>query len=134
VAWAAACAVAIGAYPLTYQQAIHVGAPPFLLFAVSLGVALPVQLWALGPRPVDRLLALRPHRALLVVCAVACAASFLLFLAALSMGGAGRLSALRNVSIAVATAIGWASGESLDARARWSAVAITLGAVAVSAG
>jgi drug/metabolite transporter (DMT)-like permease len=131
--WATACALAIGAYPLTYQQALRAGAPHFVLFTVSLVVALPVQLALLGS--VARLRAASSgHGPRLALAAIACAASFLLFLAALGLGGAGRASAVRNVSIAVATALGAASGEVLDRRALAGAALITLGAVAVSAG
>ncbi len=135
LAWAAGCALAIGAYPLTYQQALRAGAPPYLLFTLSLLLALPVQLLGLGPSAASRLRAAAAGRGgALAVAAVACAASFLLFLAALSLGGAGRASAVRNTSIAFATVFGAWSGEALDRRAWLAAGAITAGAVLVSLG
>lgn len=133
--WAAGCALAIGAYPLTYQAALRAGAPPSLLFASSLAVALPLQVLALGAAPGRRLRAAAGDgRGELAVAAGLCAASFLLFLAALATGGAGRASAVRNTSIAFATLLGWAAGERLDGPAWAGAAAITAGAVLVSLG
>lgn len=133
--WAGLCAITIGAYPLTYQAALRTGAAPFGLFAASLLLSLPVQLVALGPTAPDRLrAAARGRLPGLFLAAIACAASFLLFLAALRTDGAGRASAVRNLSIAVAVALGIAQGEQADRRALLGAAAITLGAALVSFG
>ena len=130
VAWAAACALAIGAYPLTYKQALRGGAPHELLFFLSLAVALPVQAVALAdPR---RVWGLRRQAPTLLLSAAACAASFLLFLHALDLDHAGRVSALRNTSIAFATVFGALAGERVDRRAWAAAIAITVGAIAIS--
>jgi drug/metabolite transporter (DMT)-like permease len=131
--WSALCAVAIGFYPISYKMALHTGSPPFVLFAASMALSLPLQWLALGPQRGGRVRAAASRRGLLAGAAVACAASFLLFLLALGLGDAGRASAVRNVSIAFATVLGAWSGESLDARAWWAAAAITVGAVVVSA-
>lgn len=131
--WAGACAAAIGLYPLTYKQALSAGAPPFGLFALSLAGALPLQLVALGGP--GRLRDAGRGRAVLLLCAAAlCAASFLAYLGALSLAGAGRTSALRNLSIVFATALGVAQGEALDRRTALGAALITVGAIAVGWG
>lgn len=133
--WAAGCAVAIGAYPLTYQAALRAGAGPFWLFAASLLVSLPVQVAALGADAPGRVrAAVRAAPSLHALAAVACAASFLLFLAALAVDGAGRASAVRNVSIPIATALGIRRGESADRRALTGAALVTAGAVLVALG
>ena len=130
-AWAGACALAIGLYPLTYKQALDAGAPKFGLFALSLAGALPLQILVLGG-PKRLIAATEGKRILLVIASALCAASFLAFLAALALAGAGRISALRNISIVFATLLGWAQGEKRDARAIFGAAAITIGAVAIS--
>lgn len=133
LAWAAACAVAIGLYPLTYKQALATGAPPFTLFAASLGGALPVQALLLGgARGVRLRAAWHGRHAVLALAAAACAASFLLFLLALDRAGAGRASAIRNTSIVFATALGALQGETLDRRGALAVAAITAGAVLVA--
>ncbi len=133
LAWALACALTIGTYPLTYQVALATGAPPFVLFSLSLLLSLPLQFVALGAGRFTRVrtaATLRP--VLLLVGAAACAASFLLFLAALGLDGAGRTSALRNVSVVFATLLGAAQGELLDRTAVISAGLITLGAIGIA--
>lgn len=131
--WALACALAIGLYPLTYKQALATGAPPFALFALSLGGALPAQLAALGGARTARLAgAARGRAGRLSLAAAACAASFLLFLLALDRAGAGRASAMRNTSIVFATVLGRLQGEVLDGRAALAALAITLGAIGLA--
>jgi drug/metabolite transporter (DMT)-like permease len=133
VRWALACAVAIGLYPPAYQWALRAGAPAAMLFACSLLVSGPLQVAALGGERRARLgRALREERRLLLVGALLCAASFLLFLAALDRSGAGWASALRNTSVLFAAAIGWARGEERTPRALGSAGLIALGAVALA--
>lgn len=135
LAWAGGCALAIGAYPLTYQQGLRAGVPHALLFTGSLAVAWPLQLLLLGPGRGPRLRAALAGRGpALALAALGCAASFLLFLVALGTAGAGRASAVRNTSIAFATLFGAWAGEPLDRRAVLGAAAITVGAIAVSAG
>ena len=68
----------------------------------------------------------------MLLSAAACAASFLLFLHALDLDHAGRVSALRNTSIAFATVFGALAGERVDRRAWAAAIAITVGAIAIS--
>jgi drug/metabolite transporter (DMT)-like permease len=127
---AIACAGAIACYPLAYKRAIALDVSPYSLFALSLAMALPVQLAALGKARVPRLrAALRP---IILVSAACCAASFLIFLHALKSSGPAHVSALRNTSVLFAAMFGWARGETLDGRALGSALLITVGAVLVA--
>ena len=128
--WVAlACAVAIGLYPLAYQGALRAGAPPRVLFTLSLALSWPVQALALGPRRWPRLAAaFAAAPGAMVLCALICTASFLLFLEALSQAGAGWASALRNTSVLFAAVLGLFIGEKPLLRGWLGAVAIALGA------
>lgn len=131
--WAFACAVTIGAYPVTYKAALAAGAEEAALFATSLAVSLPLQIAALGPGRRRRLSdAWNDGRSAIILGSALCAASFLAFLVALDLGGAGRASALRNVSVLVAAALGWWSGEPTGRRTAFAAVAIAGGAALVA--
>lgn len=130
---ALACAGTITAYPLAYKGALAAGVDPFPLFALSLALALPLQLVALGRTRAARLRAVwaaQPRR--LLLSATLCAASFILFLFALEAVGAGRVTALRNTSVLFAGIFGWLGGEAPTRRSILSAVGITLGAVLVT--
>lgn len=133
IGWALACAVSIGIYPVTYKGALAAGAPEAALFAASLVLSLPLQIVLLGARRRERLADVLAHeRGWLGVAAVLCAGSFLSFLAALSLGGAGRASAIRNVSVLFALGIAAASGDKPTSRAVAGAVAIAVGAALVA--
>jgi drug/metabolite transporter (DMT)-like permease len=130
---AIACAATITAYPLAYKGALVAGVDPFPLFSISLALALPFQWLSLGRRGGERLRAAwtaQPGR--LLFSALICAASFILFLVALKLAGAGRVTALRNTSVLVASMLGWAFGELPTRRSVLAAVSITLGAVLVA--
>jgi drug/metabolite transporter (DMT)-like permease len=133
LAAAVGCALAIALYPLGYKRALQAGVEPYPLFAMSLGLALPVQLALLRTDRVARLGAAwqrAPWR--LSLAAALCAASFLLFLVALQKNGPGRVTALRNSSVLFATLFGWWGGDRMTARAASSAVLIAAGAVLLS--
>jgi drug/metabolite transporter (DMT)-like permease len=133
LAAAAGCALAIALYPLGYKRALQAGVDPYPLFAMSLGLALPVQLALLRTDRVARLGAAwqrAPWR--LSLAAALCAASFLLFLVALQENGPGRVTALRNSSVLFATLFGWWGGDRMTARAASSAVLVAAGAVLLS--
>ena len=133
VAAAVACAVAVAFYPLGYKRALHEGIDPYPLFAMSLGLALPVQLALLRKGRLARVGSVwreQPRR--LVLGAALCAGSFILFLVALQKNGPGRVTALRNSSILFATLFGWWSGEPRTVRSISSAALIAAGAVLLS--
>ncbi len=111
IAWAIACAVFIASVYLFYKRALGLGASPTALFAVSLLVAAPLNVVALGTGAPRRLwAALRESPGTLVGAGVVCTASFLLFLGALHESGAGRVLTLRNTSVVFAHAFAWMSG------------------------
>ena len=133
LAYAVVCALSISLYPLAYKRAIQTGISPYVLFSFSLALALPAQLAMLGDARVGRIrAAIRVNARLLVPCAVACAASFLIFLYALKTAGPAHVSAMRNVSVLFASIFAWTRGETFDRRAVISALLITLGAVFVA--
>lgn len=133
IGWALACAVAIGIYPVTYKAALAEGAPEAALFAASLSLSLPLQVALLGTRRRSRLADVLAHeRGWLAVAAALCAVSFLSFLAALSLGGAGRASAIRNTSVLFALCLGARHGDRPSHRAIAGAVAIAVGAALVA--
>lgn len=133
LASAAACAASVGLYPVAYKAALERGASPYPLFALALAIALPVQVALLGDGRRQRLAsALRGAPWRLGLASLLCAASFLLFLAALQACGAARLTGLRNTSVVFAAAFGWAQGEPSGARNVASALAIAAGALLLS--
>jgi drug/metabolite transporter (DMT)-like permease len=125
-------ALSIAAYPLVYQQALRAGAPPFSLFASSLAISLPVQIAWLGRNAATRLRAERSTDApTLFFAATLCAASFLMLLWALKTGGAAHLSALRNTSVLIATALA-ARHQPLTRLDGLRGTLVTVGAVLVA--
>ncbi len=124
------CALSVAAYPVAYKQALVVGVAPFVLFAASIALAVPMQLVMLGRQRFVRLrAALGDRPASVGLAALLCAASFLLFLNALEQAGAARLTGLRNTSVLFATLLGFWRGDPRTPRALIAAAAITLGAV-----
>jgi drug/metabolite transporter (DMT)-like permease len=112
VALAGLAALCIAGYHLAYKQALLAQAGHAALFAVSLAVALPLNLGGLGVAGrvrAWRCLRARPLR--LGGAGVLATGSFLLFLAALAQGGAGTVLTLRNLSVVFAQAMGVAMGE-----------------------
>lgn len=130
--WIVACAVTIGLYPLTYKVALDGGAEPAALFAASMLISWPLQVANLGDARGRLARSFQHDRAVWLVGGLLCAASFLLFLEAMSGGGAARASALRNVSVLVAWGIGVATGEGSTRRGLWGAFLVFAGAAVVA--
>ena len=124
IRWAVVTGVFIAGYTLCYKAALVHGAHPAGLFETAMLVALPIQL---GVRIQRRGLreGLRPpgQWGLLGAAGILCAASFLLYLKALAMEGAGAMATLRNTSIVFALLLSRAMGERPTAR-QWAGAAL----------
>jgi drug/metabolite transporter (DMT)-like permease len=127
------CGAFIAAYHLCYKRAMAAESSAAAVFAVSLAVALPINLARLGAAGRGRLwglLARRPGPLLLA--GGLCAASFLIFLVALRDAGAGLVLTLRNSSILFAVLLGWLLGEPTSRRNLAGAVLVAVGAAVLS--
>jgi uncharacterized membrane protein len=112
VAWAAVCALFIGGYHLTYKLALNEGGNPPAADAISLSTAAGMNLAIAGPAKVRLAIgALRARPLGIVTGGVLANLSFLLFLFAMTQGGAGVLLTLRNTSILFAQALAFFLGE-----------------------
>jgi drug/metabolite transporter (DMT)-like permease len=130
LAWAVLCAACVAGYHLCYKCALATGAHPAAVFAVALGVALPLNIARLGRAGLPRVVeALRTSPWVLGVAGITCAASFLIFLAALAQGGAGAVVTLRNTSVVFALLLAWLIGERPGHRNVIGTLGVALGAV-----
>lgn len=126
--FAFATAASIAGYHLAYKYALLAGAAPAASSALSMSVGVVLNLLVSGSRGMGRFLR-RP--AVLLAGALGCL-SFLLFLIALSRGGAGATLTLRNTSIVFALLLARLIGER-PPRLRWvGALLVSLGAVVLS--
>lgn len=133
-AYAFLCGLAIAAYHLAYKNALLARGDPFLVVAVSLGLACLLNLGA-APRRAAPLLAFVRERPLPILLAgAACAGSFLLFLFALAEAGAGAVLTLRNVSVVFALGFAFILGESPRPLRIAGSLLVAAGAVAVALG
>jgi drug/metabolite transporter (DMT)-like permease len=129
---AGSCAVAIAGYHLCYDRALAAGAAQAPVFALALGVALPM-VWATarasGAGTVDR-------RALArwTVAGALATASFLLFLAGLARSGAGVALTVRNTAVVFAQLLALALGERVPRRQAIGSALVVAGAALVSLG
>lgn len=123
-------AACIAGYHLCYKQALSLGGAPQAVYAVSLGLAGPLNVLRM---PVDarrRLFArIRSRPVPLVLAGLICGASFLIFLFALVHGGAASVLTLRNTSILFAQGMSWAMGEPPSRAGAIGALAVTAGAI-----
>lgn len=127
--WALACAVAIAGYHLCYKLALQEGSEPRALFAVALACALPINAACLGRGVLeDSLSALRRSPLRMLAGGVTCTASFVIFLDALSLAGAGAVLTLRNTSILFAQAFAVWGGERPSHRVLGGAALVVAGA------
>ncbi|HVP67328.1 MAG TPA: DMT family transporter [Anaeromyxobacteraceae bacterium] len=130
VLWAGACALFVAGYHVSYKCALGAGAEPTALFAVALGLALPINLARLGPAGLTRIRsAIRGNGPALAAAGALCTASFLLFLAALARGGAGTVMTLRNASVVFALLLAYAIGERPSRRQVAGTAVVALGAL-----
>jgi drug/metabolite transporter (DMT)-like permease len=120
----------IAGYHLCYKYALAGGGAPTAVFAVSIGVAVPMNLLRLGRSGRARLAALvRARRWPIVVAGLISCASFLVFLYALARAGAGAVFTLRNTSVLFAQLLAWAIGERPTRAGIAGAVVVAAGAV-----
>jgi drug/metabolite transporter (DMT)-like permease len=127
--WAAVSAVCIGGYHLCYKLALEAHAEPAALFALALGCALPINAVCLGSTAWRRSwAALRRNPLAMVAGGASCTASFLVFLKALSLSGAGAVLTLRNTSVLFAQVLAVWAGERVSRRALSGALLVAGGA------
>ena len=127
--WAMVCAFAIAGYHLCYKLALQRGSEPRALFAVALACALPINAACLGRSAWQSgLSALRRSPLRMVAGGVTCTASFVIFLEALSLAGAGAVLTLRNTSILFAQAFALWAGERPSQRVLGGAALVVVGA------
>ncbi len=128
--WAVVCALFIGGYHLTYKLALNEGGTPPAADAISLSSAAAINLAIAGPSKVRLALAeLRARPLGIVTGGVLANLSFLLFLFAMTQGGAGVLLTLRNTSILFAQALAFLLGERPGRLGILGAVLVFAGAV-----
>jgi drug/metabolite transporter (DMT)-like permease len=124
--WACATGVCIAGYTLCYKASLAHGAHPVPLYGLAMLVAMPIQIAVTRARGAS----LMPRDPGLVLLAgVLCAASFLFYLQALTLAGAGILATLRNTAIVFAVLFSRIIGERPGARQWTGAALITAGAV-----
>lgn len=123
-----ACAWGICGYHLAYGRALSAGMAPLPLFAASLALAVPAQLFGTGLAQARRQMAvLRQHGPRLLGTAALCVGAFWLFLACLGGLEAGSAICLRNSSLVFAQLLAWRLGEPVSGWAAASVAVIALG-------
>lgn len=129
VGWAAVCAVCIAGYHFAYKFALGHGADAAALVAVSLAVALPLQVLMLGAeRRKAALLEVRARLKPIILTGAIAMASFYVFLLALEVGGAATVFTLRNTSVLFALIAAWMLGESPTSRQLGGGALVVVGA------
>jgi drug/metabolite transporter (DMT)-like permease len=130
IGWAIATALCLAGYPLVYTVALGHGAMPPAVFAVAIGLAVPVQAAMQRVRPRA---AVATVNARIVAAGFLCTASFLIFLWALRAAGAGAVLTLRNTSVVFAVGFGALVGDRPTARQIGGALLVAAGAAMVAA-
>jgi drug/metabolite transporter (DMT)-like permease len=110
--YACACGAFIAGYHMCYKGALAGSRSAAAVFALSLAVALAINLARLGWRRLPAVAAaVRARPAPLLAAGVLCAVSFLAFLVALRGSGAGFILTLRNTSVLFATLLAPLTGD-----------------------
>lgn len=131
IAWAVATAACIAGYHLVYKWALGDGAAPAAVFAVAIGVAVPVQAAANRVRAGGAIAAMRAAPWATVAAGALCTVSFVIFLWALRSAGAGAVLTLRNTSVLFAIGFGALVGDRPTPRQIAGAVLVAGGATLV---
>jgi uncharacterized membrane protein len=122
----------IAGYHICYKLALAHGGAPLGVFAISLGVAAPLNLLGLGAAARARLAAgARARPWPMLTAGVLTAGSFLIFLVALAQAGAGAVFTLRNCSVVFAQLLSWLLGEAPSLSAAAGASFVVVGAVLI---
>ena len=130
--WSITCGVCVAGYHLCYKEALDAHALAPALFALSLAVALPVNLLWLRAAGRTRLFAvLRTRPRAILWAGLSCTASFVVFLNALALAGAGVVLTLRNTSIIFAQLMAVVIGERPQPRQIFGACLVAAGATMI---
>jgi len=131
--WSAIVGASIAGFTLCYKISLAHGAQPIPLFATSMCVSLPIQI---GVRVLRRGFVrsnfVTDQWVLVLVAGTLCTASFLLYLKALTLGGAGAIATLRNTSVVFAMLFSWVLGERPSPRQWAGACLVAAGAVGLA--
>jgi drug/metabolite transporter (DMT)-like permease len=131
--WVGITGILIGGYTLCYKAALGDGANPVALYALAMLVALPVQIGIRIHRQGFKAGTLLPDQwGLVWLAGLLCTASFLLYLGALSLQGAGAMATLRNTSIVFAVLLSRILGERPTRRQWLGAALVTVGAMGLA--
>jgi drug/metabolite transporter (DMT)-like permease len=130
--WAGSTGVFIAGYTLCYKCAMAGGAHPVGLYGVAMLVALPVQVGLIAGNQSLKAAILPSQWGLVLAAGVLCAGSFLFYLQALALEGAGIMATLRNTSIVFAVLFSRLIGERPGSRQWTGAALITAGAVGLA--
>jgi drug/metabolite transporter (DMT)-like permease len=130
--WAGTTGVFIAGYTLCYKAALASGAHPVGLYGLAMLVALPIQIGITSRRKGLAASFLPDQWGLVLTAGVLCAGSFLFYLQALALQGAGIMATLRNTSIVFAVLFSRAIGERPTSRQWAGAALITAGAVGLA--
>jgi uncharacterized membrane protein len=134
IAGALATAACIAGYHLVYKVALADDAAPAAVFAVAIGLAVPVQAAVQRVSPRAALGAIRCAPRATIAAGLLCTCSFIVFLFALRAAGAGAVLTLRNTSVVFAVAFGALVGDRPTRRQITGATLVAAGATLVGLG
>lgn len=126
----ALCAGSIAAYHLLYKKALFTGAHPLAVFATSMTIAVPVNLFWHRRKLREEWRTL--DWKLISLASTLCTLSFLLALIALNLAGTGWVLTLRNSSVVIALLLAWKMGENIPRRRALGTTLIAIGAIVLS--
>lgn len=131
--WAVICAVFAAAYQLGCKVALVKGGTTDTVVAITMLTAAAVQLaWVGRERRAAAMKELRTAPLAIIGAGLLCTLAFVLFVRAMSGGGAGLLTTLRNTSILFAQGLALLGGERPKRLAVIGAVIVTGGAILLS--
>jgi drug/metabolite transporter (DMT)-like permease len=128
---ALACSVCIAGYHIFYEESLHRGIGPALLFSISLTLSLPFSLVNLHRRGGNRQMVelLRQRAVQVLIAGLVVYSSFMLFLGGLQVTAPGFAISLRNTSIFFALVLSAVMGEKVTRLQVATCTLIFLGAL-----